>query len=316
MKMQPGTTLSHPHLQSLGLDAEKAIEEIKKIKLRWIRLGCYWNEIEKTRGKYDFSRMDRLIEACGKKCLDVVISVGMKAPRWPEYYIPRWLLNEMKPSTFSKMKSENKFLLDNTLKFIERAVLQYKNFSFVKVLQIENEPLDPSGPNRLSISEDFLDKEIKLVKNIGSKKKILVNFWGNRLNKKRLFNKAVENADILGLDLYPKHAVRIFGKLTKYTGPLVSKNRLIKLSEEIRKKNTDLWLTELQAEPWEADNDSHSLPNPLSFSPWDFEKNLEFALDLKPSVILFWGFEFWYLRKLEGDPRYMDAAEKVINKYF
>ena len=53
--MELGASFSHPHLKYLELDPLKAIKEFKSLNLEWIRLGCYWSEMEKVKNKFDFS---------------------------------------------------------------------------------------------------------------------------------------------------------------------------------------------------------------------------------------------------------------------
>jgi len=48
-----GASFSHPYLEYLKINPQNALKEFKKLGLRWIRLGCYWNEIEKTPGKFN-----------------------------------------------------------------------------------------------------------------------------------------------------------------------------------------------------------------------------------------------------------------------
>src|SRR3990172_3690982 len=102
--MKLGASFSHPHLIGLNIDPLKAIKEFKNLGLSWIRLGCYWNEIEKEQGKFNFSKLDLLIEYCEKNNLKVVLTIGMKAPRNPEYYIPNWLLKKLHLRKLSKIK--------------------------------------------------------------------------------------------------------------------------------------------------------------------------------------------------------------------
>ena len=100
--MKLGASFSHVHLRSLGLNPLRAIEGFKTLNLPWIRLGCYWNEIEKQKGKYDFGNIEPLIEFCEKNNINVVLTIGMKASRWPEYYLPDWLEKKTKPKKILK----------------------------------------------------------------------------------------------------------------------------------------------------------------------------------------------------------------------
>jgi hypothetical protein len=313
--MTLGASFSHRHLSFLRINPSKALKAYKSLELKWIRLGCYWDEIEENENNFSFEKLDPLIDYCNKNKIKVLLTVGMKAPRHPEYYFPDWVDSKANFKKLSKIKTNNKKLLESTLNYIEAAIKHYKNNFDVNVWQVENEPLDPSGPNWLRIDYDFLKKEAELVRSLTPEKKVLINIWGNELGKRKLYKKAIRLADIIGLDIYLKHAFSLKGKFIKYIGPIDSKRNIKKIVEEIKKAGKSVWLTELQAEPWEQGEIVTSKIDPPSFPPEQFEKNLEYAGELDPKVTLLWGFEFWYMRKLKGDPRYWNAAKDEIIKH-
>lgn len=61
-----GITLSHLHLEYLGLDKQKSLKKALSMNFSHIRLGAYWNEIEKENNKYDFSDLLEILEQCEK----------------------------------------------------------------------------------------------------------------------------------------------------------------------------------------------------------------------------------------------------------
>lgn len=130
--MQLGASFSHPHLKFLGIDPLEAIKEFNKLGLKWIRLGSYWSESEKTEGKYSFSNLDPLVEFCEKNNIKVVLTVGMKAFRWPEYYFLNGWKNKLVIESFQKYLQETNYFqksYTNTLKkwlFIFAATLQLR----------------------------------------------------------------------------------------------------------------------------------------------------------------------------------------------
>ena len=313
--MKLGASFSHPHLIGLNIDPLKAIKEFKNLGLSWIRLGCYWNEIEKEQGKFNFSKLDLLIEYCEKNNLKVVLTIGMKAPRNPEYYIPNWLLKKLHLRKLSKIKLDNKVLSDGTLKYLDKAVTHFKKNPAIKIWQVENEPLDPAGPNWLSIDSSFLEEEVRLVKSLNSKRKILINTWGNELSRRRTYIKALKLADIVGFDLYFRHPIPYMKFFKKYIGQLDSKVKIKRIVKDVKKQGKDFWIAELQAEPWEPGEIVTKKKNPPSFLPKHFETNLNYAKDLEPEVVLLWGFEYWYWKKEKGDSRYWKSAKEAIKKF-
>ncbi len=313
--MEIGASFSHRHLKWLGHNPLTAIKEFKVLGLKWIRLGCYWDETEKEPGKFSFQVLDPLIKFCEKEKINVILTVGMKAPRYPEYYLPNWLSKKLKLGKLSTIRSDNPLLLNTTLNFIAHTIDHFKNSKAIKIWQVENEPLDQAGKKWWRITPDFLKKEVDLVKQLDPNRKILINQWGNELSKRKLYKETIKLADIMGFDIYLKHPVFIFFNFfNSYIGPLDSKEKIIKITKEIKSKGKDFWLTELQAEPWEVGELSAKGDNPPSFMPNDLAKNFEYGKSLDPSVILLWGFEWWYDRKLKGDLRYWNEAQKAIEK--
>ena len=91
-----GTTFSPRQCRYLQVDAKKTLKEILKTKFDLIRLSAYWDELEPREGVYDFSGLDWQIAEAVSKQIPIILTVGMKAPRWPEFFIPPWLLTRLR----------------------------------------------------------------------------------------------------------------------------------------------------------------------------------------------------------------------------
>ena len=141
----------------------------------------------------------------------------------------------------------------------------------------------------------------------------MVNLWGNLLTQRGIYKKAVELADILGLDIYPRVPIPVVSDLFKiYVGSFDSKNKIMEIGEKIKSEGKDFWITELQSEPWENDGAFTRKTTTPSFLPKHLIENIKYAEVLNPSVILLWGFEWWYYQKLRGNLSYWNEAEKVV----
>lgn len=125
--MQLGASFSHPWLKQLNLDPNQTIKEFKKLGLAWIRLGCYWNEIESTEGKFNFKTIESFVQYCEENKINVLLTVGIKAPRYPEYYLPSWITRRVKTDLTRKITyKKNQELVKRTLLFIEKTVERFK----------------------------------------------------------------------------------------------------------------------------------------------------------------------------------------------
>lgn len=309
--MQLGSTFSHTHLKWLGHNPLAALKEYKSLGFSWIRLGVYWSQIEKKEGIYDFEELDKIVDLCKQMDLKIVLTIGMKAPRYPEYFIPNWLLcKKTRLSSFTNNDSE---LFERLEKYIEKTVIHFKAEKAIKVWQVENEPLDPSGEKWWRISPEFLEREVELVRRLDSSRKIMVTLWGNELGKRKLYREALK-ADIIGIDLYLRHPLFFFFNFfNKYAGPLDTPDTIREIKQEIEDAGKEFWIAELQSEPWENDGTVTKKENPPSFSPHHFQSNIEYGISLKPSVLFLWGYEWWYHKKQTGDRRYWDEANRVLS---
>ena len=116
-------------------------------------------------------------------------------------------------------------------------------------------------------------------------------------------------ADIVGLDMYYKVFVtRQFSK-SFYMGPRDS-------SEEIRKHLSQhkkpLWITELQAEPWEHNHKAYLSENPGSINPERLQKNVAEVTIMQPEAIFLWGSEYWLWKKNQGDDNMWRTVTNII----
>jgi len=293
-----GITFSHPHLEYLGLDVEEALQEALRFHFAHIRLAAYWDRIETARKKYNFSELKKILETCQKNQQAVVLTVGMKAPRWPEFY---W------PAQLSKKNPHNVGTQQAVLDFIRATVQELKTFTCITHWQVENEALDPSGPKAIWISKKFLRQEVALVRSL-DKRPIINTVWGNDLWRREAFKESSKLSDIVGIDLYYKHfALEIFHHAF-YAGLRISERKFQKI---LQKNPKPIWIMELQAEPWEKDAAAYRAENPASISPALLKKNFQRASRLPVEEILFWGFEYWFWRAKQGDQRYFDLIREL-----
>lgn len=287
-----GTTFSHRHLRHFRIDASFALKELFSLHFDIVRLGCYWDDLEPEEGRYDFSEMEMLLSRCEKVGQKVVLTVGMKAPRWPEYYFPKWL-PEKTPAGAR----------ESVLRFMGEAVNRLKRFRNITSWQVENEPLDPSGAKKMTIPESILEEEVALVRSLDDRTIILSAMVQPFVHRRRL-RTVISLSDAVGIDLYYK--VPLFHRF--YSGPIGADERVVSL---LKKEQKPFWIMELQAEPWEKKGSVAFSDNPPSLNPDLLRKNVARAKQLQSQAVLLWGFEYWLYKKLHGDPRFWEAASSL-----
>lgn len=295
--MQIGATYSHRQANWLGLDPLKSLQQLCHWPFKMIRLGVYWDEIEATPQVYDFAQLQKELEICEKAHKKVVLSLGVKAPRWPEFYFPAHVQPDL-----DSLETTNALM-----RFLEETMSVVQPSSIITHWQIENEPLDPSGPNQQVIPWELLQQGVGLVRS-WSNLPIILNLWGNDLSSRGNLDKANALADVVGLDLYPKQFLkRILGK-NFYRGPLDSQKRL---QELIAHNEKPVWIMELQAEPWEKDDQGYRSTRPESFNLAQMQKNWKFAQSLPVEATFFWGAEYWLWQQSLGNFQYVNWIQSL-----
>ncbi len=294
-----GITFSHTHLNYLKIPINDALDLALEMGFSHLRLGSYWQEVEKSKGVYDFSVLEDLLNRCEETGQKVIMNVGAKSPRWPEFYWPGYL----KEKNFNNSEARKRTLL-----FIKKLVRTLKKFSCITHWQVENEPLDPSGQKNLAIPFNFLKEEVELMRKLDSRP-IILTLFANDLESRQLFLKMLPISDVIGLDLYYVELMNNNIGKPFYGGSRTSDDYL---REIVKTSSKEVIITELQAEPWEKDEKGYLSKNPKSISPKLLESNLKKALSLGVKEILLWGFEYWCYKKSQGDNRYLEVIKKYL----
>jgi len=320
-----GTTYSPGQCGYLELEGKETYLAILDLKPGVMRLGAYWSEIEKEKDVYDFETLDWQIEEAAKRNVPVLLTVGMKAPRWPEYYIPRWVLDKAELK-YGREVSKDPYLRERTLKFIREVMARYKNKSAIKWWQVENEPLDRSGANYWWIGKGFLKEEVELVRSLDPKKRPIVinvatypnkflHFLARTFAPTKPITDALPLCDILWLNIYPTVGHELMGfKMDFRTNVRERIGYFSYIVERVKYYKKIAWVTELQAEPWEPGEIAHvGEGDAKTASPEALVAALSEIRSLGIKTVLLWGSEYWYYRKTRyNDTRWWQAAESLL----
>jgi hypothetical protein len=258
-----------------------------------------------------FGRLDRLVTEAERSGQQLVLSVGMKAPGWPEFRVP---------ARFSAATPANLELPAAALGHVQRTVARYRASRVIAAWQLENEPLDAAGPRHWRLSRDFLLQEMAEVRRLDPRPIVLSAFGPIRRTCDHVSSRdgcdagALAGADavgsvpeLLGL-LGPSDVLG----LDVYTGVGVSRAAdcwlaraagWLSLAAGARRQ---VWITELQAEPWEPT--PATLDQPLSTSPARITADFATLRRLGYREILLWGSEYWLRRARQGDERWLQAV--------
>jgi hypothetical protein len=312
-----GTTFSPLQCYYMNLDFRKAFEQICTLGLNRIRLGAYWNVIQKAPDVYDFSELDWLLDRCDRHNIEVALVVGMKVPRWPEYHFPQWVSDRYATGagqTALDLRSPEVAAL--TLKFVDRVVWHCRMAPAVKYWQIENEPftrLEITGGRFLSPS--FVQQQVELVRSLRyNNQKILVtnaiHLPTPKLEEDQpAFVDSLQVADAVGINVYTK----VPAGATGYLEPQPAFwQQLQQWQSSLQQYNREAWIAEAQAEPWEPGQlVAMEKPEYPSASPQRTRTLVNQLAQLGYGTVLLWGCEYWYWQKQRGNNLWWWTVEQM-----
>jgi Beta-galactosidase len=339
----PGQTMlgiSFRPLQAaaLGLDPAVVLAQLLPYPFPLIRLAAYWRQLEPAPDRVDMSGLDAQIEAAtaaGKKiilCLGAVKSFG-----YPEFFVPAHHLPEPLPEGRLIGPLSHPRLLAGATEFLTRVVERYREHPAIVAWQVEHEPVDPLGmEHSWRLAADFVGQEVAAVRAVDPGRPVLLTGFLPTSLPVRLQQRwrtrdqgdslavACQLADIVGLNVYPRHGLVRVGPRTAYLAgsrSLWQRRASSRLCAEAARDGRRLMVTEGQAEPWETVTTPPSHPGRAMFSclPEHIIDNYNAAMPLgQPApgglwAYLFWGAEYWVKRSQQGDDSYLAAFERVLS---
>jgi hypothetical protein len=326
--VQVGISFSPRRAAALGLEYKSAFRRLEAMHFRVIRLSAYWSQIDEN----GYEQLDWLMQEAARSKQPVVLTVGMKALGWPEFYIPAGL-------TPGDVKDGEDVAADPSLRaatmtFVENTVFRYRGNPALLAWQVENEPFNRAGPHRLWIDADFLGSEIATVRRLDEHDRPMIvnafshfNLVFDQASARHPFDvrellgfqadsaerdslTALNKGDILGLDVYTAIGYRFLGQNRLSTADSDWPDRIDALHSLAASQGKEAWITEAQAEPWEASRDTYT--NPKSTSPQAIRNIFNNLSDAGYSTVLLWGSEYWLWRADHGDSRWLDTVRRIL----
>ena len=327
--VQVGISFNPHRAESMGLNYRTAFTRLEALHFRVIRLSAYWDQIDQE----GFGQLDWLMSEAQRSGQPIVLAVGMKGLGWPEFYIPASAMPAA-GLTQGQDAASDASLRDATLAFVNDTVMRYRDNSTLIAWQVENEPFNRAGPQRLWIDAGFLRQEIASVRQLdGHHRPLIVNAFSHfnlildQASARQGFDlrqvlgfeadsaerdglSLLGNGDVLGLDVYTAIGYRFLGHDNMSHADGDWPDRLAKVRELARRQGKQAWITEAQAEPWESGVNSDA--NPKSTSPQAIRSLFANLKDAGFGTILFWGSEYWLWQQDRGDSRWIDTIKGIL----
>lgn len=331
-----GISFRLPQVEVLGIDARTTLRTLLTYPFQLIRLGAYWNRIEPEPGTFYTDELEWQVDAAERAGKQIILCVGpLKTFSYPEFFVPAHQLRHPFPEHTLIKPSAYPSLLVAATAFITRLVERYKHRNGIVAWQLEHEAVDPLGVEhswRLDVA--FVANEIEAVRKADPTRPIMMNGflptslpvrlsqWWQTRDQGDSITVAQRMADIVGIDYYPRHALIAVGHRTLYLDGSKSpwqQWRRKQLFEWTRVHKQKLMIAEGQAEPWETVT---MPPNPsgqgmYSCLPEHVITNYNTCMRWSEPgaalyAYLFWGAEYWMLRKKYADPSYLQAFARIL----
>ncbi len=297
-----GVSFNTIYAQELGLNWKEVYDAIiDDLGVKRVRLAAHWTMVEKSDGQFNFSELDYQVQKAQDQGIEVIFAIGKRLPRWPECHIPEWALN------LSQSEQE-----DRIIQYITTVVNRYKGFDAITVWQVENEPYLSmfAKDHCFGFDEEFLKKEIELVKNLDTtNRRILVTDSGELST----WIKPFSQGDMFGTTMYVYSWNSLLGAFRNPFLPgfySVRQNIL-----QFLMGDKEVIIAELALEPW--------LDKPIikertdvqisRMSPQKFDTVIEFAKRTGISTQYLWGAEWWYYMKIQGNEWYWKRGQELFS---
>ena len=292
-----GVTFSDKFATDLGLDWQETYTAIlDDLKVKYIRLPIYWDQIEAQEGVYDFAAYDAMLNQGAERDVKFIVNVGWRLPRWPECHAPEWMAGQ-----------DIDVIQTKTLLVIEKIIKRYQGRPEIIAWQVENEPLLDWFGECPEGDKEFLTKEVAFVRNLDDTRPIIVSASGEL----SFWHEEAKLADIFATTMYRVVWNKWFGYF-RYPWPAwFYKEKAYFLKQD--KEN--IIISELQTEPWVPNgtlDDIEFTEYEKSFSLEQFRANLQFAINVDFKQTYLWGVEWWYLQKQQGNPGYWSQARELF----
>jgi Beta-galactosidase len=333
-----GISFRSPVVASLGMDSRMLLRTLLAYPIHLIRLGAYWNRIEPRPGTFVPDELDWQMEAAERAGVQIILCLGpLKVFGYPEFFVPAHHLHVPLREHTLVHPTDYPLLSEAATTFLHRVVERYRDHPAIAAWQLEHEAVDPLGfEHSWRLSVDFVAREVDTLKQADPTRPIILNGflpttwpvllaqWWRTRDQGDSLAVAQNLADIVGVDYYPRQALVRLGHAALYLDGSRRRRQAIgwkPLVAAAHARGHQLMVTEGQAEPWET---TTTPPNPVgramsSCLPEHVIVNYNACLRLFQHTIplyayLFWGAEYWVRRAQSGDPSYLNAFVRILEK--
>lgn len=300
--LQLGVSFIPAYSRNLGLDPQANMDALTNIGVKHFRFVSYWNEGEVEQGKYNFDQLDWQFRKAEDANAKVILTLGLRQPRWPECHMPDWAAN--KPKSFWQPKLES---------YMAAVVERYKDSPSLSKYQLENEYFLKGFGICTDFSRDRLVSEYNLVKKLDPHHPIVVGRSNNALG----FPVGQPQPDLFSISVYKRVWDAAFShRYLEYPQPAWFYGYIAGV--QLIYNHKDMILGELQAEAWppkgQRITEATLGEQNKSLNARRLEDRFGYGKATGMREIYMWGAEYWYYRLVElNDPSLWNVAKQQFD---
>lgn len=299
-----GVSFIPDYASYLGVDPQATMDALTNdLHVKEFRLVSYWSNGEPSKGQYDFSQLDWEFAKADAAHAKIILTVGLRQPRWPECHAPSWAdTSQPESQWYPELKA-----------YMTAVVNRYEGNPALQSYQLENEYFLKGFGTCTDFSRSRLVDEYNLVKSLDSKHDIIVgrsnNAWG--------WPTGAPQPDKFSISIYKRvWDATVTHRYIEYPFPAWFYAFTAGWQKIMTGK--DMIIGELQAEAWPPHG--QNIPN-VSLAEQDKSINaarlkdtIEFGKATGMKTINLWGAEYWYYRmeKLH-DPSLWNTAKEEFS---
>jgi hypothetical protein len=300
---QMGVSFIPDYAQSLGLNPQQTLDSLFSIGVRQVRLVSYWSDGEPTPGHYDFSQLDWQFSKAEAAHAKVVLTVGLRQPRWPECHIPTWAATE--PVNVWQPQLEA---------YMQAVVQRYQHSPSLQSYQLENEYFLQGFGSCTNFDRSRLVSEYNLIKQLDPHHPIIVGRSNNALG----FPVGQPQPDMFSISVYKRvWDAGITHRYLEYPFPAWFYGYIAGVQKIFNHR--DMVLGELQAEAWPPNGktipETSLAEQNKSLDAKRLQDRIEYGKATGMRQIDLWGAEYWYYRlTVLHDPSLWNVAQQEFQQ--
>jgi hypothetical protein len=302
--LEQGVSFIPDYASSLGVDPQATMDALISIGVKNFRLTSYWSDIEQQQGHYDFSQLDWEFQKAEAAHAKIILTVGLRQPRWPECHAPTWV-NLNQPESQWQPQLEN---------YMQAVVNRYKDSPALESYQLENEYLLKGFGTCTNFDRQRLISEYNLVKQTDPRHPIIVGRSNNALG----IPIGQPQPDEFSISVYKRVWDAAWThRYIEYPWPAWYYGFLAGLQKIVLHKN--MMIGELQAEAWpphgQTIQQTSLAEQNKSIDAKRLQDVFKFGRATGMKQMNLWGAEYWYYRMtVLHDPSLWNVAKQEFKQ--